>query len=227
VAEDPSSKSFVRSVDCLVCVGLKAVRFADMSFAISRARTSETDGRILVTRIVNIGCDERQQIVGQPTVDMLFDLRAGVSGVVDVFADSQIAAWGEHTCFFDVGVATTAHIGAEFDVTVRVTEARAYQGRADTSVVVVHPVDLNAASSLLIFGQSERLADVGIVSVRSFQRDLDARLQILENHGVDSRSDIRLVITAGSIVPKDIALEADLLVSLYVFLIRQTHLIQV
>lgn len=224
---DPTSKTFSRSADCLVCVGLKAARFADTALAVSGARALESDARVAVTGIVDVAYDERQQIVGRPNVDALFDTLTGVTNAWSISADQSAVIRNSHAWFCDMGVLVTHVLDSATDLQVRVNEARGFSGAVDTGYLVVRPAGSHTDLSIRVVSDIEAVADVGVVTIRAFGIDADVMQQVLGVRTLEQLSDMRLVISAGSIMPKDIALETDLLVSLYVFLIRETHLIQV
>ena len=123
--------------------------------------------------------------------------------------------------------------GVIFELPEATSDIRTVARVVDMSVTIVHEVVLPTDMRITTFALLERAFDAGIVSVRNVSVGVDAWLQV--DHMLDLSSDVRMAVFQHIEQPFDCSIvvlhrlmsDADAMHSIYVFLLRESHIVEV
>ncbi|MDH7602755.1 MAG: hypothetical protein QHI38_11475 [Armatimonadota bacterium] len=123
--------------------------------------------------------------------------------------------------------------GVIFELPEATSDVRTVARTTDVSAVVVHEVALSTDLGITIVALLDKAFDTGVISVRNVSAGVDVWLQV--DHVLDLDSDAMMSIFRHIEQPFDCSLvvlhrlmsDADVKQRIYVFLLRESHVVQV
>lgn len=123
--------------------------------------------------------------------------------------------------------------GVIFELPEATSDVRAVSRAIDVATMVVHEVAVPVDLGITTFALLDRAFNTGIVSVRDVSADVDVLLQV--DRMLDLSSDVRMAVFQYIEQPFDCSIvvlhrlmsDADAKHSIYVFLLRESHEIQI
>ncbi len=243
----PTGETISLTADCRLSVNVSASVGGDTAVAVSSLRVTDYDLGVAAVRLVGILCDGELFVTELLGSERDCDQRFVVTNAAEIRSDERVIVVSMPVGLSDVATRITNGLSAGFDVSISVSviapELYAADMRIGVSGTVFVDGDLRFATS----GVVECLADAGIVVFGMAERLVDLRSIIGGGIGLDS--DISAVITNARFVEYDIRLaiagelvfladtvarilrrmtpDADTAQTIYVLLVRESHMIQV